>query len=375
MFLMGVKTHKKIHAIAGIAFMAMLVVSIITEIADEGRAGVWLAEIREGIPQNRDLETTGAAATAEAPEATMQPTEGVSSPTREPSRKETASSTREPSQNETASPARKPAPNETLRPTREPVLNETSSPIEQSAPNETPSPVKQSAPNETPSPANERQEKSPVPSIIPSPVKTASPSPEKKEEVKTYRPQDYGIVESEKQEFYGEDGEVSYYYKMENFYLSDTFSRRVNAVLQKIYDDYEAQYLRTAELIESGFDEFDESAGSTQATPYDYWQLVGLKYVGKDYISILYNDIPYMSNTHPYSRFDGITINCRTGKEVTASEFLEKSNEEILEEVSEKMGLEDTATWDDIDFYLTDSTIVFVYRVPDWWEDVVMPRT
>ena len=162
---------------------------------------------------------------------------------------------------------------------------------------------------------------------------------------------------------------------MENFYLSDTFSRRVNAVLQKIYDDYEAQYLRTAELIESGFDEFDESAGSTQATPYDYWQLVGLKYVGKDYISILYNDIPYMSNTHPYSRFDGITINCRTGKEVTASEFLEKSNEEILEEVSEKMGLEDTATWDDIDFYLTDSTIVFVYRVPDWWEDVVMPRT
>ena len=46
-----------------------------------------------------------------------------------------------------------------------------------------------------------------------------------------------------------------------------------------------------------------------------------------------------------------------------------------MEEVSEKMGLEDTATWDDIDFYLTDSTIVFVYRVPDWWEDVVMPRT
>lgn len=318
LFLIGVKTHKKIHAIAGIVFMAMLLLSIATEMAAGPKVGVWIAKLRESITYNQnDLETAGEAAGAE----------------------------------ETPSPA------------GEPVKKET------------PSSAKQSAQRETPSPIKEGQEKSPVPGITPSPAKTASPSPEKKEEVKTYRPQDYGIVENEKQEFYREDGEVSYYYRMENFYLSDTFSRRVNAVLQKIYDDYEAQYLRTAELIESGFDEFDESAKPVSGTPYDYWQLVGLKYVGKDYVSILYNDIPYMSNTHPYSRFDGITVNCRTGKEVTAAELLEKSNEEILEEVSKKMGLEDTATWDDIDFYLTDSSIVFIYRVPDWWEDVVMPRT
>ncbi|MCI8615995.1 MAG: hypothetical protein HFJ01_13060 [Lachnospiraceae bacterium] len=332
LFLIGVKTHKKIHAIAGIIFMAMLLISIATEMAAGSGAGVWIAELRESMTLNQnDPETAGEAAGAEEQAEAEEALESA----------------------------------EQIKPEAE---TGSAGQVEEK---ETPSPAKQ--PKQEESSIKKDAEKT----AAPSPVKTASPSPEKKEEEKRYRPEDYGVVEMEKEEFYGKDGEVSYYYKMENFYLSDTFSRRVNAALQKIYDDYEAQYLRTAELIESGFDEFDESANPTLSaadTPYDYWQLVGLKYVGKDYISILYNDIPYMSNTHPYSRFDGITINCRTGKEVTASEFLEKSNEEILEEVSKKMGLEDTATWDDIDFYLTESSIVFIYRVPDWWEDVVMPR-
>lgn len=342
LFLIGVKTHKKIHAIAGIVFMAMLLISIVTEMAAGPGAGVWIAELRESMTRNQNApQTAGEAAGAE----------------------EAAGAAEEAEEQAEAEEALESA--EQIKPEAE-----TGSPGQ--AAEETPSPTKE--PEQEESSIKKEAEKT----AAPSPVKTASPSPEKKEEEKRYRPEDYGVVEMEKEEFYGKDEEVSYYYKMENFYLSDTFSRRVNAVLQKIYDDYEAQYLRTAELIESGFDEFDESASpalSAVDTPYDYWQLVGLKYVGKDYISILYNDIPYMSNTHPYSRFDGITINCRTGKEVTASEILEKSNEEILEEVSEKMGLEDTATWDDIDFYLTDSSIVFIYRVPDWWEDVVMPRT
>lgn len=331
LFLIGVKTHKKIHAIAGIVFMAMLLVSIAMEVADEGPVSVWFAEV-----------------TTKQPDA-----EGVPSPTGQPAMEETASPAGQPVVEEAASPAGQPVVEETASPTRQPDARETPSPTRSPIPKETPS--------ATESPAA-------------SPVKTASPSPEKKDEAKTYRPEDYGVVEKEEEEFYGEDGKVSYYYKMESFYLSGTFSRRVNASLQTMYDEYEAQYLRTAELIESGFDEFDESAKATSDTPYDYWQLVGLKYAGKDYISILYNDIPYMSNTHPYSRFDGITINCRTGKEVKASEFLDKNDQEILEEVSRKMGLEDTATWDDIDFYITDSSIVFIYRVPDWWEDVVMPR-
>ncbi len=44
-----------------------------------------------------------------------------------------------------------------------------------------------------------------------------------------------------------------------------------------------------------------------------------------------------MGGAHPYSRFDGITIDCKTGEEVFASHFLEKGDEEILEEISNTM--------------------------------------
>lgn len=360
LFLIGMKTHKKIHAIAGVVFMAMLLASIVMEMANEGRVSEWFAAIRGSMIQdNGDFEDTKetTSSSLETEEEEIGSTGGMTE--------------------EAPDAAKETAPEKTAVPTEPPGMEGMASPTRPPAQKETPSPAKTSAPKETPDATGELmreegadQEKTPVPS----PVKTADPSPWKNDEAKTYRPEDYGVVEKEKQEFQGEDGEVSYYYMMESFYLSDTFSRRVNVTLEKIYDEYEAQYLRTGELIQSGFDEFDESAKPDSGTPYDYWQLVGLKYAGKDYISILYNDIPYMSNTHPYSRFDGITINCRTGKEVTASEFLEKSDQEILEEVSSKMGLADTATWDDIDFYLTDSAIVFIYRVPDWWEDVVIPR-
>lgn len=360
LFLIGMKTHKKVHAIAGIVFMAMLLASIVMEMANEGRVSEWFAVIRGSIIQDKgDFEA--------AKEATSGSIETVKEEITSTGRMtgEEPDVAKETVPEKTAVPAEQSVMEGMQSPTRSPAQKETSSPTKTSAPRETPDATGELMREETAS-----QEMTPVSS----PAKTADPSPEKKDEVKTYRPEDYGVVEKEEQEFYGEDGEVSYYYRMESFYLSGSFSRRVNTTLQEIYDEYEAQYQRTAELIESGFDEFDESREQVSGIPYDYWQLVGLKYAGKDYISILYNDIPYMSNTHPYSRFDGITINCRTGKEVTASEFLEKSDEEILEEVSNKMGLVDTATWDDIDFYLTDSTIVFIYRVPDWWEDVVMPR-
>ena len=96
-----------------------------------------------------------------------------------------------------------------------------------------------------------------------------------------------------------------------------------------------------------------------------------LTLVGEDYISIKYNDISYMGGAHPYSYFDGITIDCETGKEITAAELLGKDSDEILQQVSDEMGLDTVASWDEVDFYLTDSTIVFFYRMPNYWEDVV----
>lgn len=57
--------------------------------------------------------------------------------------------------------------------------------------------------------------------------------------------------------------------------------------------------------------------------------------------------------------FDGITIDCKTGDQIFASRFLDKSEDAILADISEKMTLDVVGTWDDIDFYITDDTIVF----------------
>ena len=66
-----------------------------------------------------------------------------------------------------------------------------------------------------------------------------------------------------------------------------------------------------------------------------------------------------MGGAHPYSYFDGITIDCETGKEIAAAELLGKDSDEILQQVSDEMGLDTVASWDEVDSYLTDSTIVF----------------
>lgn len=59
-----------------------------------------------------------------------------------------------------------------------------------------------------------------------------------------------------------------------------------------------------------------------------------------------------------------------------ASEILGKSDDEILQQVSKEMGMDTVASWDEIDYYLTDSTIVFFYRMgPLYWDDVVWERT
>lgn len=175
--------------------------------------------------------------------------------------------------------------------------------------------------------------------------------------------EDYGEIVALREEFTDEKtGELTYYYEMENFYVNDSFENadKINDTLQKIYDTYELSYRENAEAASGGFD-----------TPYDSWHLLNLTLVGEDYISIEYNNISYMGGAHPYSYFDGITIDCKTGQEITATELLGKSSDEILRQVSDEMGMDTVASWDEVDFYLTDSTIVFFCRMPNYWEDVV----
>lgn len=192
---------------------------------------------------------------------------------------------------------------------------------------------------------------------------------ENNEEV-IYNLEDYGTVERKRQEYFAEGTEtVAFYYEMENFFFHETVLNAplINRTLQKIYEGYEETYIEEAAEYKYGADEYPN-------VPYTSWYILCLEYVGEDYISILYNDISYMGGAHPYSYFDGITIDCRTGEQVTASQLLRKSDEEILTEVSNEMGFDITAAWDEIDFYLTDSSIVFFYRMSPVQEEVVLRR-
>lgn len=187
---------------------------------------------------------------------------------------------------------------------------------------------------------------------------------------KMYSIEEYGTVE-EKQQEYLEDGtdDVSYYYRMENFFFNANLpnAASVNHTLQQLYDEYEGDYIEGAKAHTFNVEEASD-------TPYSYWHILSIEYVGEDYVSILYNDVSYMGGAHPYSRLDGITVDCKTGEQVSAAQFLGKSDEEILTEISSTMGFASIGTWDDVDFYLTDSTIVFFYRMPGFWEDVVLQR-
>ena len=189
---------------------------------------------------------------------------------------------------------------------------------------------------------------------------------------RTYDPEDYGRIVEIREEFTNENTEeITFYYEMENFYVNEAFENgdKINDTLQKIYDKHEQGYKKYAETRKEG-----SGSGESGRTPYDWWHLLRLTFVGEQYISIVYNDIAYMGGAHPYSYFEGITIDCKTGEEVSSSELLGKSDEDILKQVSEEMGMDMVAFWDAIDFYLTDSKIVFFYRMPNYWDDVVWER-
>ncbi len=185
----------------------------------------------------------------------------------------------------------------------------------------------------------------------------------------------YGSIEDKKQEYYDEDtGKVTYYYEVERFYFNDDFPVAINNTLKQIYDKHEKIYKEGSSSYSSG--KSSEILNESEEPPaYDFFRFSGIQYIGEDYISIYYNDIYCMGGTHSYSNLVGITIDCKTGKQITASELLGKSDDEILKEVSETMGMDEIGTWDNIGFYITDSTIVFFYWMPFFWDDVVWPRT
>lgn len=184
----------------------------------------------------------------------------------------------------------------------------------------------------------------------------------------TYIMSEFGEIQEYGSEFYYDENTKGYYYNLECFYLNSDFLYTMNETLEKIYDSYLKQYQETENwYMEQGNQDLPN-------VPYSKLQFLGVQYVDNDYVSLLFNDITHMGSATAYSCYDAITLDRHTGNEVTASELLEMDDLEILETVNELMGLEEKTDWSDLDFYLTDDKIVFFYRVPGFWEDVVLGR-
>ena len=198
------------------------------------------------------------------------------------------------------------------------------------------------------------------------------------EENVQYIAEDYGEIQEYGSEFYYDEDTKGFYYNMEMFFLGSDFLYTMNDTLQEFYDGYLRQYQENEEwyLEQGAVDVPEEVPGEVpeERVPYSELLFLGIQYIDNDYVSLLFNDVTYMGGAHPYSMYDAITIDRCTGKEVTSSEILGESDTEILEKVSDLMGLDVVANWEDIDFYLQEGRIVFIYRMPNIWEDVVLGR-
>lgn len=182
-----------------------------------------------------------------------------------------------------------------------------------------------------------------------------------------YEAEEYGNIQTSREEAADDNSkELLYYYEMEEFYLRDDYpnAAKINETLRGVYNGYRESY---EEDLGNASEQIDGGG-----VPYDYLHMLEITYIGEDYISLRYNDVTYFGGAHPYSKFDGITIDCKTGKEVTASELLGSADDEILTYIKEAMGMDVVPTWDDVDFYLTESSLVFFYRQPNYWDDVVI---
>ncbi len=182
-----------------------------------------------------------------------------------------------------------------------------------------------------------------------------------------YDPTLYGEVEDVYEEFSATDGDLAFYYDMECFYFDDTFPVVLNETLQAYYDSIKESYIKDAQLYSSGTSE------PNIATPYNELLFKYFTYVGDDYVSLVYNDVSYVGGAHPYSALEGITIDCITGEIVSVQQFLDDSTSEIGEQLQKVLGF-DSFTPDNWDYYITDTTVVFFYDDPKYWDSVVTRR-
>ena len=200
--------------------------------------------------------------------------------------------------------------------------------------------------------------------------------------------EDYGHIEEKDFSFVNELDETVYYYEMELFHFDKgVVPESVITCLEAYHERKEAKYQQYGEetldaewkhrlALKNGEIEPDEE-GPEGNGMYDKCFFQYISYIGEDYVSIVYYEINCMGGVE-YGTLEAITIDCKTGKEVTAAEILGITNDaELRCEISDKMGVEGILTWDELDYYITDKVIVF-FGKPYWmqgnYEDVVVYR-
>lgn len=180
---------------------------------------------------------------------------------------------------------------------------------------------------------------------------------------------DYGNISQEHEEFRDQDGSSFFYYDVDCFYFDETYPAILNETLQTYYNSKIESYLLQSEVYASG------SSEESYTPPYDSLILLDITYVGEDYVSLLFNNVSYMGGVHPYSAFEGITIDCSTGEIVTVNRFIDDSEEEIGEQIKAVLGMDvdvnDLKEWG---YYITDRSVVFFYYDPRFWDLVATKR-
>lgn len=170
---------------------------------------------------------------------------------------------------------------------------------------------------------------------------------------------EYGNIRQEHEEFTNQDGSCFYYYDVECFYFDDNYPSILNETLQTYYDSKIEAYKHDSES-------YAGESGGEPNIPYDSLIFQYATYIGDDYASLLFNDVCYMGGAHPYSAYDGVTIDCSTGEIVTVNRFIDDSDEETGEQIKAILGMDvyDPNEWD---YYITDRSVVFFYYDPRFW--------
>lgn len=201
--------------------------------------------------------------------------------------------------------------------------------------------------------------------------------------------EDYGSIEEKDFSFVNEFDETIYYYEMELLRWNEgAVPKPVISYLDKFYEEKEAEYQEYGEklleedwlhrlAVENG-DVEDESRSEMGPEAYNKLYFQYISYIGEDYISLVYYEVTNMGGARDYGTLEGITIDCKTGEEVTAAQVLGIENdEELCYEISDRMGAEQVFSWDELDYYITDKAIVFYgkeYWMTGNYEDVVIWR-